>query len=57
MHYVAEAFNLHKLGYFDGTRFTDLEKVVSAEVNEHEVLRAFLGVGQEFLGKLKISLG
>jgi len=46
----------HEVHDLDAARRADAAEVVAAEVDEHEVLRAFLGVGEELRGELGILL-
>ena len=47
VHDVAVAADLHELDHLDGARLADPAEVVAAEVDEHHVLGALLGVGEQ----------
>ena len=47
MHDVGIAFDRHDVGDGDGAEFGGAAHVVAAEVDEHDVFGAFLGVGEE----------
>ena len=47
MHDVAVAADLHELHDLDGARLADPAQVVAAEIDQHHVLGALLGVGQQ----------
>ena len=46
MHDVGVALDVHQICHFDGSIFADTADVVAAEVDEHDVLGAFLFVGE-----------
>ena len=56
VHNVAESLDLHELRHLDRAWNAHLEKIISCEVDEHEMLRALLGVGEKFLGQGQIFL-
>ena len=56
MHDVAVAADVHELDHLDRARPADPAQVVAAEVDQHHVLGALLGVGQQ-LGLQRGVLG
>ena len=46
MHDVGVALDVHQICHFHGSVFADTADVVAAEVDEHDVLGAFLFVGE-----------
>ncbi|OEI69630.1 Uncharacterized protein Cus16_0238 [Curtobacterium sp. ER1/6] len=54
MHDVAEPLDGHELGDRDGPGTADLLQVVAREVDEHEVLRALLRVGEQLLAQADV---
>src|SRR5207253_4928168 len=49
VHDVGIALHGHQLGDLDASNLTDAPQVVTAQVDEHHVLGAFLFAGPEFL--------
>ena len=56
MHDVAEALDNHLFLDPHGAVARDAAHVVAAEIQEHDVLGAFLGIGEELLGKRSVLL-
>ena len=57
VHDVAVAAHVHELDDVDGAGPADPLEVVAAEVDEHDVLGALLGVGEQLLGEAHVVLG
>ena len=57
VHDMAVALDGHEVGDFHGAVFGDAADIVAGEVDEHEVLGAFLGVGHEVFGVRGILFG
>ena len=55
MHDVRVALDFHHVGELHAAEFGDAADVVAAQVHEHDVLGAFLGVGQQLLGQRRSS--
>ena len=53
VHDVAVALDHHHVGDLDRAELGDAADVVAAQVDEHDVLGPFLGVGQQFGGELR----
>ena len=51
VHHVRVALDLHDVGELDGAVVGDPADVVAAQVHEHDVLGALLGIGQQLLGQ------
>ena len=56
VHDVAEPLHLHELGDVHGSGHADLGEVVARQVHQHQVLGAFLLVGQQLLGQGLVRL-
>ena len=51
MHHVRVSLDLHHVGQLDRAELGHPADVVAAQVDEHDVLGPFLGIGQELLGQ------
>ncbi len=56
MHDVAVALDDHHVGELDGAVLRDAADVVAAEVHEHHVFGALLGIGEQLFGEQAIFL-
>ena len=54
---MAVALDLHELRDVDRPRLADATEVVAREVDQHDVLRTLLGVGQQFLTEHAVLVG
>ncbi|MNS95596.1 hypothetical protein D3C72_1298630 [compost metagenome] len=57
VHDLAVALDREALGHFDGAGGRDAAHVVAAQVEQHQVFGAFLGVGQKLGFKRLVGLG
>jgi hypothetical protein len=57
VHDVAVAPHVHELDDVDRAGAADPLEVVAAEVDEHDVLGALLGVGEQLVGQAHVVLG
>jgi len=57
VHDVAVAFDDEALAQLHAARFGDAPDIVAAQVDQHEVLGALLGVGQQFGFQCGIGFG
>ena len=49
MHHLAVALDEELVGDFDGADLGDAADIVAAEIEQHQMLGAFLGVGEQLL--------
>ncbi len=56
VHHVRVALDGHEVDHLDRAGLADPAEVVAAEVDQHQVLGALLGVGEEFLGERLVLL-
>ena len=56
VHDVAETLDVHELHDFHGLRHAHLTQVVARQVDEHDVLAAFLRIGKQLLGEFLVFL-
>lgn len=49
VHHVGVALDHHQLGHLDRARLADPAQVVAAQIHQHHVFGAFLGIGQQLL--------
>ena len=49
MHDVAVAFDYHLLGHFNGSEFGHPTKIIATQVDQHDVLGAFLRIAKQIL--------
>src|SRR5207244_4760345 len=50
MHYVAVTLNFHHLGSATRAELCTAADIISAEIDKHDVFRAFFWIGKEFSG-------
>ena len=48
MHHLAVALDEELVGDFDGADFRDAADIVAAEIEQHQMLGALFGIGQQF---------
>ena len=54
MHHVAVALEEEAVGHLDGADLGDAADIVAAEVEQHQVLGALLGVGEQLLAEVLV---
>ena len=51
MHHMRVSFDLHHIGELHGLIIGHAADVVAAQVDEHDMLGAFLGISQQLIGQ------